>query len=183
MQMTREFYVPKGATKIAMKNAKCEFYVHDVNGIPYGMCFIGRAKKPTWNYRFRNTADRAARIEATMQGVVKSEEFKRQRAEARKQPHDFKVGEVLCGTWGYEQTNVDFFEVVEIIGVRTVKIEKIGAASVKETGWASDKVVAAPEFRTGEIYKVRVTEGSCKSPVHGYLSKYDGHPVHRSWYG
>ncbi len=36
---------------------------------------------------------------------------KMQKSEFSKDGHDFVVGDILYGTWGYEQTNVDFYQI------------------------------------------------------------------------
>lgn len=42
----------------------------------------------------------------------------------------FKVGQIYYTSWGYDQTNVDFYEIVEVKG-KQVKIQEIGAKSVQ----------------------------------------------------
>jgi hypothetical protein len=58
--------------------------------------------------------------------------------------HDIVVGDIFEYSWGYDQTNVDYFEVVGVTP-KTVKIRKIGAASVPDSeGFMSDKCVPVP---------------------------------------
>ena len=44
--------------------------------------------------------------------------------EERIKPHSLKVGDILYCSWGYDQTNVDYFKVSEVIGKRKIKIPK-----------------------------------------------------------
>ena len=47
--------------------------------------------------------------------------------------HTFKVGDCLYQSWGYEQTNIDFFQVVEVLP-KSVKIRPISQIMVKDSG-------------------------------------------------
>ena len=38
-----------------------------------------------------------------------------------------KVGDIFYDSWGYEQTNIDFYEVIQVNGLHTVTICAIGA--------------------------------------------------------
>lgn len=38
--------------------------------------------------------------------------------------HPFKIGQVLYNSWGYEQTNIDFYQVVEV-KKKSIKIQRI----------------------------------------------------------
>lgn len=52
-------------------------------------------------------------------------------------PH--KVGDIVYNSWGYEQTNIDFAQVVAV-GERSVTIRAICGETVQATGWASARV-------------------------------------------
>jgi len=47
--------------------------------------------------------------------------------------HTFKIGDCLYQSWGYDQTNIDFFEVVEILP-KSVKIRPISQIMVEGSG-------------------------------------------------
>ncbi len=53
-----------------------------------------------------------------------------------------KVGDIFVESWGYDQTNINFYEVVDVTrsSVRIVEIQK---SRVEGTGY-SDKVVPLP---------------------------------------
>ena len=42
-------------------------------------------------------------------------------------PRNLNVGDVLCSSWGYEQTNVDWYIVDSLVGKASVKIQKVGS--------------------------------------------------------
>lgn len=50
------------------------------------------------------------------------------KAKAKKQPvnkYGVKVGDMFCDIWGYEQTNVDFYQVVDLKGATTVVLKPV----------------------------------------------------------
>ena len=36
-----------------------------------------------------------------------------------------KVGDLFCSSWGYEQTNNDFFQVIELVGASSVRVREV----------------------------------------------------------
>lgn len=186
MKTPREFYIPKGARKVAAKDGCATFYLYENKGRPCAVAFVGKAQKPSWRFWFRSEAARAERIAET---IANAQAHKAQVAERRAKnnaPHKWEVGLILSSSWGYEQTNVNFFEVVAVVGKCFVDVEEIGSqvATDAHEGYSSmsSKVVPDPEARTGKITRCKVSRGSIKSPVYGYASPWDGLPKYCSWY-
>ncbi len=59
-----------------------------------------------------------------------------------------KVGDILYSSWGYDQTNIEFFKVVKVSDF-SVWIQEIGKKVVEVTGWAHQNVVPvdSPEYQ------------------------------------
>jgi len=47
-----------------------------------------------------------------------------------RKPHTLKQNDILVSTWGYEQTNVDFYIVTRVVSEKSVVICQIGAKEV-----------------------------------------------------
>lgn len=144
LKFTRDFYIPKGSLKVADKQSDAVAYVYaSAAGVPFAMVFVGKADKPLWHYRFK-TAERRDR--AVLQAFEnRREALKRnadRRAERKAWVPDYKVGQVLRTCWGYEQTNVEFFEITEIRGKYAILRELAQARA--ETGWAQGKCAPLP---------------------------------------
>ena len=45
-----------------------------------------------------------------------------------------QVGDIFRATWGYEQTNVDFFQVVELVGASSVRVRQVSPRMIDERG-------------------------------------------------
>lgn len=58
--------------------------------------------------------------------------------------HPLKVGDILKMSWGYDQTNIDFFKVTKLCGTTMVELVPIGSKVVREERGA-DYVVADPD--------------------------------------
>lgn len=66
--------------------------------------------------------------------------------------HIFKVGDALYQSWGYDQTNIDFFEVVAVLP-KSVKIRPISQIMVEGSGgMMCERVMPDKGNYTGEAY-------------------------------
>jgi hypothetical protein len=70
--------------------------------------------------------------------------------------HDIEVGAIFEYSWGYDQTNVDYFEVIARTA-KTVKIRKIGKETVDGSeGFMSCKVRPVPgKFVSERVFTKR----------------------------
>ncbi|EIP6959092.1 hypothetical protein LTF62_004600 [Salmonella enterica] len=67
------------------------------------------------------------------------------------------IGDVFCDSWGYEQTNVDFYQVISVHGTKTVSLRKIAQRVVDTTSWCSADVCPVKDaFLDDEVIKRRV---------------------------
>lgn len=97
-----------------------------------------------------------------------------------------KPGSIFRWSWGYEQTNVDYYKVLNITPGGTATLIEVGASSVRATGPMSDSVVPNPDFEKGEPFKKRVQVLPDGTPYlsqkFGWCALDSGAPTHRSWY-
>ena len=76
-----------------------------------------------------------------------------------------RIGDLFYGTWGYEQTNVDFFEIVALRGAHTAILRKIAGEYVG--GYAMQGYVrpCRGEYIGDDTYTVRTrTQDWCGRP-------------------
>ncbi len=174
----RAAYVPKDAMKITPKGFDAVFYVYEGHK-PCAMFFKGTAAKPVWRYSFRTEADRAKRIAEEIKALQDRKAFQAANGLDRMKPHGLEIGHILVTCWGYDQTNREFFKVIEVPGPRTVilqEVEGIDASNGKE-GYMQGQSVPGETFK-GEPIKCVANYGSVKPEGH-YASLWDGKPV--SW--
>lgn len=63
--------------------------------------------------------------------------------------HALEVGMILVAMWGYDQTNVDWYEVVKVTPA-TVQIRQIKSKREADAGFMSEHVVPDPGNYIGE---------------------------------
>lgn len=132
---------------------------------PAAICFVGRAIKPTWQYRFRNAEQRNAEVVATFKRVSERAEYKAtKKAELAAIKHDVKVGDIFKSSWGYDQTNIDFYEVTAVSG-KTATFCAIKALADSD-GYLSGNCVPAPGSFKGTPFKKLIQYTSATSDPH-----------------
>jgi hypothetical protein len=175
-------HIPDNATLIEFPAAKLTAYEYTFKNLAALLVYHGRKSKPVCHATFQG--GEAAR-ERFLAGTVRQyEERERAANERRTATHTFKLGDVLYSTWGYEQTNVDFYQVVAVPSGRSVVLRKL-CADVKADGTGAMSGRATPrwgEFEPGSQSFTRratgpdsVSGGEAKSYM-GDLQRWDGKP-------
>ena len=146
-QLTRDFYIPKGddVTVKTFDDIGVVVYLQigKMHGRPTAMGFAGKAQKPAFNYNFASEARRDAFIEAFVARRRANAASKAAAAaERRAFRHTLKIGDVLRSVWGYDQTNVDYYQVIALKGAKQVIVRRIRAMS-EVTGYDTGK--SAPD--------------------------------------
>lgn len=130
----------KDRTRIDAPNLKAVAYTYETSsGDPCAVLYHGRRKKPDLHIRYDSNLKREEGIQKHFSRYQDREKCKRELA----------VSDVLCCTWGYEQTNVDFYEVVRLIGEYSVAIRKIGCDSTP-TEWLQGRKIPIPGLFIGD---------------------------------
>lgn len=171
--MPREFYIPKNSTKIADKQSDAVAYVYERGGKPLAAIFYGNRAKPIAHYSYRNEERRAQAIADAFNSRRAALAHKiKQQAERKAWANPYKVGDLFRRSWGYDQTNIDWYEVVDVRGkmlmVREIQQERVS------TGWMQGKTTPQPgKFREGAPRKCLAQDGRIKINhyAHAYYVK------------
>lgn len=163
--ISRDFYVPAGATKFADKASSAVVYAYtNTDGEPCAVAFHGKASKPAWRFRFRNEAQRAKRAAEHFQRIQAWEDRRASHRSSRTAfKHSFKVGDVFKTCWGYDQTNVEFFECTAVKG-KMIEVREIAQEAVEDGSLAFSgrcvpmlgKYIGEPLRRRPSQYGVRI---------------------------
>lgn len=189
LTIPREYHLPKEVrdkAPIVPEGTDLMIWTWESQGpvgdpVPYGIAFAGKQSKPLWNYRFRNEAQRDRQIEETTKSRRLTLKYKQDRLDERKNyKHDFVNGDILYTAWGYDQTNVDFYQVVEVKGALIV-VRKVSEI-VKSESQSSEQVVAKPDSFIGPPIRVKPGVNGAKIEGH-HASKWDGKPKHQTAFG
>lgn len=183
--MTRDFYRPdKYALKIFKESLGIEIYIinRELAGRKdyLAIGWTGKQQiKPAINCYYSSEAARQAAIERVVQGVITAHQHRKTRQAERNQPHTLKVGDILDGIWGYEQTNVEFYQVVEVPSSQYVMIRKLAQVITEETGYMQGRCMPAKDQFIGESLRRKVSDNRVKLHDSCGLSLWDG--KQRSW--
>lgn len=88
-----------------------------------GIRFRWNGVKKIW-YGFADEDTTRKAIEGAESGEGVTSEGERPKA-AKANKYGVKVGDIFSASWGYEQTNVDFFQVVEVVGSQSVRVREV----------------------------------------------------------
>ena len=67
----------------------------------------------------------------------------KKREDAKKQKEEYKVGAIFVNSWGYDQTQVDAYQIIEVSGSK-ITFKPIATEHIEETSWASANVKPVP---------------------------------------
>lgn len=124
---------------------------HDVVGYFYTsrkgdvalMVFTGKGNKPDIHSAYFTEEQRENAWKNICSNVQRNEERKTQRKVERTAPHTLEVGDILDSSWGYDQTNIDFYQVTEVTGKNTVKVREIGKTREESDHYTYENVSAS----------------------------------------
>lgn len=154
----REFYISKG-DEIIFQDGDLVVYGRELAGKYHAKAFGGKRAKYDWYISFRSTERRDAYIKEWMNGQRATKAYRAEsKAKRTAAPRGLEVGDILSSHWGYDQTNVDYYQVTALIGEHMVEIREIGCQS-EETGWLQGKSVPAPNKFIGEPMRKIARDG------------------------
>lgn len=150
--------------------------------------FTGKAQKPSIFSGYGSAQRRQEVVESWLANISEHAAMKAQNRQAKKEAVcPFKEGDIISGSWGYDQTNVEFFEIVAAKG-RKVTIRELGHASIKGSeGFMCESVVpnhgcyiGEPEVHIAQTYSgdswyIKLHD-SCS------LHLWEGDKRYKSWY-
>jgi hypothetical protein len=155
--LTREFYIAKDSQKVTSNKLSEESAVCYISTAASGRVsvqfFIGRQAKPDKYLAYKSLESANTAIEAFFDNLVRVYEYKRQEKERQKLARqeakaEFQgtIGSVFVASWGYDQTNVDAYQITARINNQTVEVVEIGFEEVESQGFAamSEKIKPLP---------------------------------------
>jgi len=189
-------YAPTGSREQTYPDVSGVVYLTDSTSKdgkprPCAIAYSGKKRKPDWNFFFRTAEQRETKIEFWLESLRAKQQRRIERAAERKAArkafaNPFKVGDILTCSWGYEQTNVDFYQVVDVTP-KGLKMRQI-AADTTETGFMSGTTTPCRDAFLSDSPVIQKHlqigyQGMVYVPMkYGSASKWNGKPCYRSWY-
>lgn len=112
--------------------------------LPIAIAFAGKRQKPDWYFRYTSEEKLAAKVADYHENIKAGAKQKQASRDAKKGwAHDAKVGDIFQSSWGYDQTNIDYYEITKLIGSHFAEVCKINSKSTA-TAWLQGECVPAP---------------------------------------
>lgn len=172
-------YIPNYTEVIERKDLKLTIYLYiNSKDKPCAISYRGIGAKPKWAYSFKDELERKKYIDNNIEDI---EEFmKAQNEEKIEYQNKINIGTVLYSSYGYEQTNISFFQVVEKKGI-TIKLRQLNY-DLTLTGDMCGKVTPIIDsFNTDKIITKRISR-YMKFSSYESLHLWEGNPLYKSWY-
>lgn len=180
------------------KNAKLEVienvnilrYEVEVKGVvkPALALFVGKSTKPSSNYYYSTPERREEEVNRVIEREREYLAEKLAKLEERKAfKPTTKAGDIFVSSWGYEQTQVDFYLCQEVKG-KTGTFVRIGSETEEDSTCSSglsDRVLPVPERIIGDPFKKLISQSGGTEYIamksYEYCHKWGGSSMHRSW--
>jgi len=147
------------------------------------MIFRGDKTKPVANFYFHTSETREEYIAKAKAEVDKRAAviLKRKAAIAEITNEDVPIGTIYVSSWGYEQTNIDFFQVVGHKGRTQIVLSPIHGVRTVTGMDQGRKVPTKDSFKGKEIVKKLGREKAIHLNDYSYCCIWDGTPQYCSW--
>lgn len=147
----------------------------------------GKQSKPFYNYLLKE--DRVdAEVQRSIDNDRATEEFREKRKAAQKEAtakvrDTYLVGQMLHGSWGYEQTNCELYQIVGKPAKNRVAIRPVKAETVRSTGPMAEMVRPLRDEFCGPAIVCSLGAYGVKLHEHCHLTACSDDSEHySSWY-
>lgn len=165
----REHYIPAGAVKVAHRHSSAVAWLYDRAGKPCVVAFHGRQQKPALFLRYNSAAARERNLVAFF---AKVQEREAAIAAHQAKPRGLEVGDILRASWGYDQTNIDWYEVTALVGAQMVELRELDQERA-ETGSLVGHCVPLVGCYKGEAIRKIARDGAVKLTSYATAFKAD----------
>lgn len=160
------------------------------NATLYKFITVGKNKgtyKRIEGFYFSNEQRREEWITKQIKSVKDYANSQLQKNDARKAVqanfvNPYSVGDIFYESWGYDQTNIDFYMIVEVKN-KSVMMQSIGGNLIREGGYGMDAGRVTPDINNKIglpfLKPIQVRVDNDNNPIyriasrHGSFSKYD----------
>ncbi len=143
------------------KDANALIAFGEIDNFFLAMGFSGRRTKPDFHFRFKTAERLEDYVSKYLKSKIDTQKYKLDQANKKKSfINPLKVGDIVYSSWGWEQTNITFYQIIECIGRVTVKLRTIQGKTADQghNGYMSGSVIAQKDkFWGTEILTKRVS--------------------------
>jgi hypothetical protein len=147
--------------------------------------WIGKRKKPSFFYRMNTeqsmiqTRDDFIKMYQNIADISA-----KQRQLEKSFQHDLVVGDILYTSWGWEQTNIDFYKVLGLHGKKSISIVAVGENCNYDSHGMTGTKTPDPSLVLASSKVLKGIYGFYGIKIESYskAQKWDGKPKHYSCY-
>ena len=158
--------------------------------------YRGKSAKKSFFYRFNSEERMMEYINNFIDSVVKREDAKQEKKSVikalqqnMKASDHFKVGDIVFNSWGWEQTNIEFYQVIEVLN-KKIKVQEVKQLMTHDEGMSSMSGYVMPKkddfIKDPFLLLLKVDEkGNCRicnPKSFFYFKKWGGGKKYCSWY-
>lgn len=152
------------SARIMAIDLSCVVYLCKIGDKFVAKGYSGRSKKYSFYRAFKSIEARNSHVQEWMKTRVNATKSKKSNVRT------LEKGDVLRASWGYEQTNVDYFLITGLIGKTMVEVVEIGAEII-ETGSMTGNCIPDLNNIISEPMRRKATNSSVKINESVYASK------------
>ena len=164
--------IPKSAEKVEVVDLPMVFYLYRCEVDPSRLCaqcFIDG--KPIWSDRFLDEGVRRREMQKQIE-IFKNKKAREQAEKlANQKNYQYEIGQMYVVTWGYDQTNVNFYQVVDRVEEDMLKVQEVRKIQVDET-----RVLPAKDRFVGRAFNCKASDWI--NTKNGIAGKFGGRPVY-----
>lgn len=172
----RKLFIPAGANKVVDKYSDAVVYLYTTKkGKPAAMLFLGKKAKPVADFWYNSLPEREVAVMMVFeerQRIAELHKKQDEREAAKADKNKLVVGDILVSSWGYDQTNVDFYQVVGLVGKCSLKLRKIRGYKQYEGNMIGHVVPQTDDF-IGEEFTKRWLVDHAKITSFSYAYKWN----------
>ena len=179
----RSISLPAGAAKVSHKHSDAVAYTFSRAGSISAVGYRGTAAKPAWHYRFKSEKAREAHVTSFFAAELARATHKAARRVEQLSTPLPEVGTILKASWGYDQTNIDFYQVQAASG-RMLTLVPLPSIDVTRDGtpYMQGQVTPGTARADAKPFRARWIANSCKVSSCSYASIWNGLPARFSTY-
>ena len=138
-----------------------EIYINLAGTVTQG--WSGRKEKSSFHYRFEDPKSTLNFINSFIQKCSDhAREKEKVRLEKKSATRDLVVGDVLVSSWGYEQTNIDYYQVIRLAGKVSVVLQQIAKQSTPHNHTMTGKCTPLLNSFIGDEFTAIARNGRVK---------------------
>lgn len=190
-------YIPEGYDQCIKKDfgIECHYSLEKLCAIMYH----GRRKNKTWHYKYSSEERMMEAINASIDRITsnsQSEVDRRARNSAVNKAmlamDEFEEGDIIVNSWGYEQTNVEFYQVITVLK-KKIQVHQIGSNVVPGSEY-HDSCKVTPDkdgllenkepfllSLRARVYNEETVIDICNPKSYYHFKKWGGNPQYKSW--